>query len=151
MTATTKTSHSPAADHEAAREPAAEDNRPDRTPARHEETGSTPSLSQLVADNPTLAIAGCAALGAIVALAVMNRREAPNSVTRRLRRDLAGYSSELRRTVRDELRESGLQSRLDSVGNTIASIDWKPYIKPLVDQAVALADEAKSRLATVAK
>lgn len=109
------------------------------------------SVLKIIENNPTLALAGFAAFGAIVALAVVPKREAPSSVTRKLRRDLARHTSELRRTVRQELRDSGLDTRVNSLSNTLASIDWKPYVKPYLDQAISLADDAKTRLSSAVK
>lgn len=109
------------------------------------------SIVKLIEENPTLALAGFAALGAIVALAVVPKREAPSSVTRKLRRDLARHTSELRQTVRQELRDSGLDTRVNNLSNSLASIDWRPYIKPYLDQALSLADDAKTRIQSAVK
>lgn len=120
-------------------------------PAGQSQARPTDPVTQFIHDNPTVALAGFAALGAIVALALMPRREPAGSTTRALRRDIAAQARDLRRAVRQEMRDRGLEQRIGAMGSALSSFDWQPYVKPVVEQAITLAEDAKTRLGSALK
>ena len=111
----------------------------------------TAALNKAVQQNPTLALAGLVAVGALGVLAVRHYRAPPMSAARRLQGDVIRQSRSVRKAVRDELRSSGLTGKFDDLGATLSAIDWKPYIQPLIERASALADDAKAKVAAATK
>lgn len=101
--------------------------------------------------NPTLAIAGVVAIGAIAALVVRHRMQRPETGVTKVQRDLERHARSLRRVVRRELRDSGVSSRFDDLGQSLSKVDWRPFLQPIMAQASDLADRAKSGLASVTK
>ena len=101
--------------------------------------------------NPTLAIAGVVALGAIAALIIRSRMQRPETSVGRVQRDLERHARSLRRTVRRELRDSGASSTFDDLGQTLSKVDWRPYLQPIMAQAGDIADRAKAGFAAATK
>lgn len=97
-------------------------------------------------ENPTLALAGVVAVGALATLAFMPRRTEPRSVARNMQRDIVRHTRDLRKVVRQELRDSGAANTFNDFSKVLSNVDWKPYIQPLVEQASALAQQANAKL-----
>lgn len=109
------------------------------------------SLSRTLQQNPTLALAGLVAVGALAGLVIHNRRTRPQSLARQMQRDMVKHTRSIRQAMRREIRDSGLPARYDQLGSALGSIDWKPYLQPILDKASAMTEEAKSKLAAVSK
>lgn len=108
-------------------------------------------VQRTVRENPTLAIAGVVAIGALGALALRQRYAEPKSPTRRLQRDIARQTRDIRHAIRDELRASGASDRFAELGRSLSSIDLKPFLQPVVDQAANLAKQANEKLSASGK
>lgn len=102
--------------------------------------------SRTVRENPTLAIAGVVALGALAVIALRPRRTEPRRVANNIQRDLVKHTRDIRRVVRQELRDSGATDRFNELGKTLSSLDWKPYVQPFIEQATAAAQQASEKL-----
>lgn len=111
----------------------------------------TAALNKAVHENPTLALAGLVAAGALTAIAFRHYRAKPQSMARRLQGDVIRQTRSVRKAVRDELRSSGLNDKFDHLGTSLAAIDWKPYIQPLIDRASGFADDAKAKINAASK
>lgn len=108
-------------------------------------------VQRTVRENPTLAIAGVVAIGALGAIALRQRYAEPKSPTRRLQRDFSRHTRDIRHAIRDELRASGASDRFAEIGRSLSSIDLKPFLQPVVDQAAALAKQANDKLSSSSK
>lgn len=102
--------------------------------------------SRTVRENPTLAIAGVVALGALAVIALRPRRTEPRRVANNIQRDLVKHTRDIRKVVRQELRDSGAVDRFNELGRSLSSLDWKPYIQPFIEQATAVAQQANEKL-----
>lgn len=102
--------------------------------------------SRTVRENPTLAIAGVVALGALAVIALRPRRTEPRRVANNIQRDLVKHTRDIRKIVRQELRDSGAADRFNELGRTLSSLDWKPYVQPFIEQATAVAQQANEKL-----
>lgn len=102
--------------------------------------------SRTVRENPTLALAGVVALGALAVIALRPRRTEPRRVANNIQRDLVKHTRDIRKVVRQELRDSGATDRFHELGRTLSSLDWKPYLQPFIDQASAAAQQANEKL-----
>lgn len=109
------------------------------------------SARRTIEQNPTLALAGAVALGAVAVLVIRNRAAARDNGMQRFQRNMDRQVRHLRRAVRQELRDSGLSSRFEGLGDTLSGIDLKPYIRPFLEQAADMAGKAKTRLSEAAK
>lgn len=114
------------------------------------ESGAS-ALNRQVQQNPTLALAGLVAVGALAAVAVRQYRAQPQSQLGALQSEVLRNTRAMRRAIRQELASSGVTSKVDQLGQSLASIDWKPYIQPFVEKAVLAADAAKERVSAVTK
>lgn len=111
----------------------------------------TASIRRTVEQNPTLALAGLVAIGALAGLAVHQRRTRPQSLARQVQRDMLRHSRSLRQAIREELRDSRLSDKYAQLSSSLSSIDWKPFIQQFLERASAVAEEAKSKLASVSR
>ncbi|HPG88510.1 MAG TPA: hypothetical protein PLD46_02570 [Hyphomicrobium sp.] len=102
--------------------------------------------SRTIRENPALALAGVVAIGALAALALRPRRTAPGQVASDIQRDLVKHTRQLRKIVRQELRDNGAADRFSDLGKTLSAVDWKPYVQPFIEQATAVAQQANDRL-----
>jgi nitrogen-specific signal transduction histidine kinase len=102
--------------------------------------------SRTIRENPTLALAGLVAVGALAALVFIPRRSQSRSIARNIQRDLSKHTRDLRKAVRHELRNSGTAGSMSEISKIFSNIDLKPYVQPLVDQASTFAQQASSKL-----
>ncbi len=102
-------------------------------------------------DNPTLALAGAVAFGAVAILLVRNRMSRPETTTQKMQRGIERQARSIRRAVRQELRSHDFGSRFDQIGSSLSNFDLKPYLQPLLEQAAEIAGKAKTRLNNAAK
>lgn len=102
--------------------------------------------SRTVRENPTLALAGVVAVGALAVIALRQRQTGPRRVANNIQRDLVKHTRDIRRIVRQELRDSGATDRFNELGRTLSSLDWKPYVQPFIEQATAVAQQANEKL-----
>lgn len=102
--------------------------------------------SRTVRENPTLAIAGVVALGALAVIALRPQRTEPRRVANNIQRDLVKHTRDIRKIVRQELRDSGAADRFNELGRTLSSLDWKPYVQPFIEQVTAVAQQANEKL-----
>lgn len=102
--------------------------------------------SRTVRENPTLALAGVVAVGALAVIALRSRRTQPRRVASNIQRDLVKHTRDIRKVVRQELRDSGATDRFNELGRTLSSLDWKPYVQPFIEQATAAAQQASDKL-----
>lgn len=102
--------------------------------------------SRTIRDNPTLALAGVVAVGALAVMALRPRRTEPRRVANNIQRDLVKHTRDIRKVVRQELRDSGATDRFNELGRTLSSLDWKPYLQPFIEQATAAAQQANEKL-----
>ncbi|NOT71050.1 MAG: hypothetical protein HOP09_07115 [Hyphomicrobium sp.] len=109
------------------------------------------SISRTIQQNPTLALAGLVAIGALAGLAIHNRRTRPQSLARQMQRDLLRHTRSVRHAVRQEMRDSGVPAKFEHLTSALGTIDWKPYLQPVLDKAAALTDEAKAKLSAASK
>ncbi len=107
--------------------------------------------NRTIRENPTLVLAGVVAVGAIAALAIMPKRSQPQSTARKLQRDFTRHTRDIRKAVRQEIRDSGVGSKFDDLGRTLAAVDWKPYVQPFIEQAATLARQANEKLSAAVK
>ncbi len=106
----------------------------------------TSMLNAAVKRNPVLAVAAMTTLGAFIALAVLPKRNGSQQPTQRLQRDLKKYAKNIQRTVRDELRDSGVSGRVENLGKMLGSSDVSRFFQPLIEQAAALAIQARDKV-----
>jgi hypothetical protein len=104
-----------------------------------------------IRENPTLVIAGVAAVGALSAIVLKGRRTESSGTARRLKRDIARQTRELRHAIRDEMRASGAAERLTDLSRSLSGIDWRPYLQSIVDQAATLAKQASEKVSSISK
>lgn len=102
--------------------------------------------SRTVRENPTLALAGVVAVGALAVIALRPRRTEPSRVANNIQRDLVKHTRDIRKIVRQEMRDSGAADRFNELGRTLSSLDWKPYVQPFIEQATAVAQQANEKL-----
>lgn len=102
--------------------------------------------SRTVRENPTLALACVVAVGALAVIALRPRRTEPRRVANNIQRDLVKHTRDIRKVVRQELRDSGATDRFNELGRTLSSLDWKPYVQPFIEQATAVAQQANEKL-----
>lgn len=102
--------------------------------------------SRTVRENPALALAGVVAVGALAALVLRPRRTSTGKVANDIQRDFVKHTRQIRKIVRQELRDSGAADRFNDLGKTLSAVDWKPYVQPFIDQASAVAQQANDRL-----
>ena len=102
--------------------------------------------SRTVRENPTLALAGVVAVGAFAVIALRPRRTQPGRVASNIQRDLVKHTRDIRKIVRQEMRDSGATDRFNELGRTLSSLDWKPYVQPFIEQATAVAQQANEKL-----
>lgn len=104
--------------------------------------------------NPTLAIAGVVAVGAVAAL-VMRNRSSSRSGFENVRRTLDHQARDLRRAVRDEMRAHNVESTFNRVASNLSNIDLKPYLQPIlepiVERAASLAQSAQKNVSQMTK
>lgn len=104
--------------------------------------------------NPTLAIAGVVAVGAVAAL-VMRNRSSSRSGFENVRRNLDRQARDLRRAVRDEMRAHNVESTFNRVASNLGNIDLKPYLQPIlepiVERAASLAQSAQKNVSQMTK
>jgi hypothetical protein len=104
------------------------------------------SVRQLVNRNPTLALAGLVAVGAIAAIVIQQRGGRAESLSRRLQRDALRQAKSASRAVRDELRSGRVNTMVDQVSQSLASVDWQPYIQPLLKRSAQFAQAAQDKV-----
>ncbi len=113
------------------------------------------AASRTIQRNPTLAIAGVVAFGAVAALVLRNRSAQRHSSFNGLRRSAERQARELRNVVRDELRTSGVGSTVNQWASALGNVDLKPYLQPLlepiVDRAAHMAQQAQKSVSTMTK
>lgn len=107
--------------------------------------------NRTVRENPTLVLAGVVAVGAIAAMVLLPRRREPQSTARKLQRDFARQTRDLRNSMQRELRDSGVSDKFDDVSRTLSSLDWKPYLQPFLDQAMSVASKANEKISSTLK
>jgi hypothetical protein len=109
------------------------------------------AVNRTIQQNPTLALAGLVAFGAVAAIAIRQRRQPQTSTMKKFERELLRNTRSLRKSIRDEIRSSGLEAKANQIGAGLASIDWKPYIQPVLDHVSNAAEQAKSRISAAGK
>lgn len=119
--------------------------------AQHSIDRAATTVKRTFQDNPTLALAGVVAFGAVAMLLLRSRSGRPETSMQRMQRTLDRQARSIRRAVRQEMRSSGLASRMDQIGSGLSSIDLKPYLQPILEQAAEMAGKAKTRLSNAAK
>ncbi|MBL8565122.1 MAG: hypothetical protein JNM89_05345 [Hyphomicrobiaceae bacterium] len=112
---------------------------------------ATAAARKTMQENPTLAVAGAVAIGAAAVLLLRNRASRPESAASRMQRGIERQARSIRRAVRQELRDHDFTSRIDHVGSTLSSIDLKPFLRPILEQASEIAGKAQARLTEAAK
>lgn len=113
------------------------------------------AANRTIQRNPTLAIAGVVAFGAVAALVIRNRRSQNSGNLHALRRNVERQAHELRKVVRNEMRAHNMDSALNRVAGGIGNIDLRPYIQPLleplVERAASLAQSAQKSVSQMTK
>lgn len=109
------------------------------------------AASRTIQRNPTLAIAGVVAFGAVAALVIRHRQSQQQTSLHNLRRSAEKQARELRNVVRKELRSHDVGSTVGSWANSLGNIDLKPYLQPLLERAAGIAHSAEKSISTMAK
>lgn len=109
------------------------------------------ALKQTIEKNPTAALAAVTALGFVAALAIMPSRNAQMPKYQKMQREFGRQAKELRKTVRQELRQSGIENRVDSFAQFLNSAEIKQLLQPFLDQGVNLATQAKDKIQATLK
>jgi hypothetical protein len=121
----------------------------------HEPHGgsSFASLERFVRDHPVLVLAGTAAVGAAVAVALSRR--SPRGQERSWSRDLSRYSDDVQRAVRSEIRSVMNDDRVNRLVNAIPTADVSkavaPWLAQLVEAFTSAKDQAKRTVADSAQ
>lgn len=113
------------------------------------------AANRTIQRNPTLAIAGVVAFGAVAALVIRNRRSQTSGNLHALRRNVERQAHELRKVVRNEMRAHNMDSAFNRVAGGLGNLDLRPYIQPLleplVERASSLAQSAQKSVSQMTK
>lgn len=115
--------------------------------------GSFASAERFVREHPLLVLAGTAAVGAAVAVALSRR--SPRAEERSWTRDLSRYSDDVQRAVRSEIRSVMNDDRVNRLVNSIPTADVSkavaPWLTQLVEAFTSAKDQARRTVADTAQ